>query len=184
MRLLLIVVLLVLLGAAWSRTAAARDERPPLRSSLHLDLDRYMGRWWVIGHIPYFAERGKVATADIYALRIGNVVSPEDYANFPGYLAEPLSRKRNAWSYIDARDLGQIVDRCIAVDGLGFQVFNAVNDTITALEPTRDFLAKWAPHTPITRDLDGFEAPISNRKIRDLLGFVEEHNWRNYVKAG
>ena len=122
--------------------------------------------------------------ADIYALRIGNVVSPEDYASFPGYLAEPLSRKRNAWSYIDARDLGQIVDRCIAVDGLGFQVFNAVNDTITALEPTRDFLAKWAPHTPITRNLDGFEAPISNSKIRDLLGFVEEHNWRNYVKAG
>ena len=69
MRLLLIVALLVLVGAAWSRTAAARDERPLLRSTLQLDLERYMGRWWVIGHIPYFAERGKVATADIYALR-------------------------------------------------------------------------------------------------------------------
>ena len=69
MRLLLIVAVLALAAAAWSRTAAARDERPPLRSSLQLDLDRYMGRWWVIGHIPYFAERGKVATADIYALR-------------------------------------------------------------------------------------------------------------------
>lgn len=69
MRLLLIVALLVLVGAAWSRTAAARDERPPLRSSLQLDLDRYMGRWWVVGHVPYFAERGKVATADVYALR-------------------------------------------------------------------------------------------------------------------
>lgn len=121
--------------------------------------------------------------ADIYALRIGNVVSPEDYANFPGYLAEPLSRKRNAWSYIDARDLGQIVHRCVETDGLGFQVFNAVNDTITALEPTRDFLARWAPNTPITDDLDGFDAPISNRKIRDLLGFAEEHNWRTYVKT-
>ncbi len=28
-----------------------------------------MGRWWVIGNIPYFAENGKVATADVYALR-------------------------------------------------------------------------------------------------------------------
>ena len=46
-------------------------------------------------------------------------------------------RKRNAWSYIDARDLGQIVDLCLAKDGLGFQVFNAVNDTITANLPTR-----------------------------------------------
>lgn len=119
--------------------------------------------------------------ADIYALRIGNVVSPKDYANFPGYLSDPLSRKRNAWSYIDARDLGQIVHRCIETDGLGFQVFNAVNDTITAREPTRDFLARWAPGTPITGHLDGFDAPISNRKIREMLGFVEEHNWRNYV---
>ncbi len=29
-------------------------------------------------------------------------------------------------------DLGQIVDLAIRKDGLGFQVFNAVNDTITA----------------------------------------------------
>ena len=127
-----------------------------------------------------FAQRFGI---DIYALRIGNVVSPEDYANFPGYLAEPLSRKRNAWSYIDARDLGQIVDLCIAKDGLGFQVFNAVNDTITALEPTRDFLARWAPNTPITGDLDGFDAPISNRKIREVLCFKEDHDWRKYVKV-
>lgn len=125
-----------------------------------------------------FAMRFK---SDIYALRIGNVVSPEDYANFPAYLADPSLRKRNAWSYIDARDLGQIVDRCVLTDGLGFQVFNAVNDTITALEPTRDFLARWAPNTPITGPLDGFAAPISNRKIRDLLGFKENHNWRRYV---
>jgi apolipoprotein D and lipocalin family protein len=69
MRLLLLLAVLLLAGAAWSRVAAAKDERPPLRSTLQLDLDRYMGRWWVVGHIPYFAERGKVATADVYALR-------------------------------------------------------------------------------------------------------------------
>ncbi|EKF58169.1 putative UDP-glucose 4-epimerase [Agrobacterium albertimagni AOL15] len=120
---------------------------------------------------------------DVYALRIGNVISPEDYANFPGYLGDPPCRKRNAWSYIDARDLGQIVDLCVAKDGLGFQVFNAVNDTITATVPTREFLAKYAPNTPITGEIDGFEAPLSNRKIRELLGFKEEHDWRKYVKV-
>ncbi len=119
--------------------------------------------------------------ADIYALRIGNVIEPHEYDQFPGFLADPLSRKRNAWSYIDARDLGQIVDLCIARDGLGFQVFNAVNDEITAREPTADFLAKWAPNTPLTRPVLDREAPISNRKIREVLGFKEEHNWRRYV---
>ncbi len=122
--------------------------------------------------------------ADIYALRIGNVISPEDYANFPGFLADPPSRKRNAWSYIDARDLGQIVDLCVEKDGLGFQVFNAVNDTITANEPTRDFLAKYAPNTPITGDLDGYAAPLSNAKIRSVLGFREQHDWRDELPDG
>jgi nucleoside-diphosphate-sugar epimerase len=121
--------------------------------------------------------------ADIYALRIGNVISPEDYANFPGYLADPPSRKRNAWSYIDARDLGEIVHLCLQKDGLGYQVFNAVNDTITANEPTEKFLAKYAPNTPITRKMGEWEAPISNQKTREVLGFKEAHPWRKYVKG-
>lgn len=119
--------------------------------------------------------------ADIYALRIGNVIEPHEYDRFPSFLADPPSRKRNAWSYIDARDLGQIVDLCVAKDGLGFQVFNAVNDEITANEPTAAFLKKWAPGTPIARELGEYEAPLSNRKIREVLGFKEEHNWRQYV---
>lgn len=118
---------------------------------------------------------------DIYALRISNVMSPGDYARFPEFLADPPSRKRNAWSYIDARDLGQIVDLCLKKDGLGFEVFNAVNDTIVARQPTAEILAAYAPNTPVTRTMGEFEAPLSNRKAREVLGFVEEHNWRKYV---
>ena len=70
--------------------------------------------------------------ADIYALRIGNVIEPHEYDRFPAFLADPPSRKRNAWSYVDARDLGEIVHLCLQNDGLGYQVFNATNDTITA----------------------------------------------------
>ncbi|QQM30658.1 NAD(P)-dependent oxidoreductase [Martelella lutilitoris] len=120
--------------------------------------------------------------ADIYALRIGNVISPDDYARFPAFLSDPPSRKRNAWSYIDARDLGQIVDLCLKKDGLGFEVFNATNDTITANEKTVDFLKKYAPNTPVTREMGDYEAPLSNRKIREVLGFEEQHDWRKYVK--
>jgi UDP-glucose 4-epimerase len=126
-----------------------------------------------------FAER---SGADIYALRIGNVIEPHEYDRFPAFLADPMSRKRNAWSYIDARDLGQIVDLCLHKDGLGYQVFNATNDTITAREPTAAFLARHQPGTPVTREMGEFEAPLSNRKIRQVLGFREQHNWRRYVK--
>ena len=127
-----------------------------------------------------FAARFK---SDIYALRIANVIEPHDYTRFPGFAANPPSRKRNAWSYIDARDLAQIVHLCLQKDGLGFQIFNAVNDTITADQPTAEFLARWCPQIPLTRPLVGDEAPLSNRKAREVLGFKEQHNWRGEVKA-
>ena len=120
---------------------------------------------------------------DIYALRIGNVIEPHEYPMFEAFLKNPMSRKRNAWAYIDARDLAQIVHLCIEKDGLGFQVFNAVNDTITTTEPTAQFLKKHVPQIPVTREMGEWEAPLSNRKIREVLGFKEEHNWRKYVKA-
>jgi UDP-glucose 4-epimerase len=128
-----------------------------------------------------FAARYK---ADIYALRIGNVIEPNEYDRFPESVKNPMTRKRNAWSYIDARDLGEIVHLCLVKDGLGFQVFNATNDTITSDMPTEKFLAKHAPSTPVTRKLGEFEAPLSNRKIREVLGFKEAHNWRKYVPKG
>lgn len=118
---------------------------------------------------------------DIYALRIGNVIEPHEYDRFPAFMADPPSRKRNGWSYIDARDLGQIVHLALQKHELGFQVFNAFNDTITARIPTREFLRRYSPGVPITGELDEFGAPFSNRKAREVLGFREDHNWRKYV---
>ena len=125
-----------------------------------------------------FALRYK---ADVYALRIGNVIEPHEYGMFKNFLTDPPSRKRNAWSYIDARDLGEIVRLCIEKDGLGYQVFNATNDTITLNTPTREALASLCTNTPVTREMGEYEAPLSNRKIREVLGFREAHDWRKYV---
>ena len=120
---------------------------------------------------------------DIYALRIGNVIEPHEYDRFPGFFAHPEVRRRNVFCYIDARDLGQIVDRCLAADGLGFQVFNAGNDTNSVNIPSKELAARFFPGVPLTRELGEHEALYSNRKIREVLGFVEEHDWRRYVKG-
>jgi UDP-glucose 4-epimerase len=101
---------------------------------------------------------------DIYALRIANVIEPHEYDRFAGFLADPPHL-------------------AIQKDGLGFQVFNAVNDTIVANLPTREFLGRYSPGVPIARELGEHEAPLSNRKAREVLGFKEAHNWRKYVKA-
>lgn len=119
---------------------------------------------------------------DIYALRIGNVMEPHEYAErFAGFAADPGQRRRIAFSYIDARDLGQIVDLCLKKDGLGWQVFNAGNDSNSVPQPNSELLARFFPNVPLKRPVGENEALLSNEKIRKVLGFREEHNWRKYV---
>ena len=121
--------------------------------------------------------------ADIYALRIGNVIEPDEYHLFLGFFENPEVRRRNAFCYIDARDLGQIVDLCLAKDELGYQVFNAGNDDNSANLPAATLVERYFPDVPVTRELGKHEALFSNRKIREVLGFEEKHNWRRYVQG-
>lgn len=81
----------------------------------------------IIGEKTARAFANRFQGTDIYAFRVGNVIEPHEYAqNFPEYLKDPSCRKRNAFSYIDARDLGQIFDKAIQKSGLGFQVCSLV----------------------------------------------------------
>ncbi|PSL03348.1 NAD-dependent epimerase/dehydratase family protein [Cecembia rubra] len=120
---------------------------------------------------------------DIYALRIGNVIEPHEYAeSFPFFIENPGVRRRMIFNYIDARDLGQIVDLCLKKDGLGYQVFNAANDHNVATISAKELAERYFPGVPLTRELEGHEALYSNRKIKEVLGFKEQHNWRKYVE--
>ena len=117
---------------------------------------------------------------DIYALRIGNVIEPHEYEKLvPQWKADPAFRKKIAWSYIDARDLGEITRLCIEKDGLGYQVFNAANDDTSAALPTKELLQRFYPNVPVKAELGEYETLLSNRRIRDVLGFKAKHSWRN-----
>ncbi|KAJ5351186.1 NAD-dependent epimerase/dehydratase [Penicillium brevicompactum] len=122
--------------------------------------------------------------SDIYVLRIGRIFAPEEYKEslFRSYVETPDRWAAHGWAYIDARDLGQMCDLAVQKDGLGFQIFNATNDEITNYEGTAEFLARVRPDVPVTRELGAREAPITNRKIKELLGFREEHHWMKYYE--
>lgn len=64
-RLLNLIAIFLLIGC----TSPAPRERPPLAAAPMVDLSRFMGTWYVIAHVPYFFEEGKVATRDEYRLR-------------------------------------------------------------------------------------------------------------------
>ena len=48
---------------------AACGTTPALTEAPPIDLPRFMGRWHVISHVPYFGERGHVASVDEFTLR-------------------------------------------------------------------------------------------------------------------
>ncbi|KAL2843343.1 hypothetical protein BJY01DRAFT_248631 [Aspergillus pseudoustus] len=108
------------------------------------------------------------------------VYSPDEYASFDKYVHHPDDWAIHGWSYVDARDLGRICHQCLKVDGLGWQVFNAANNSITNRHHTTEYLRSRYPHIPFTRELETTEAPMSNRKIRTRLGFEEDHPWQRY----
>jgi nucleoside-diphosphate-sugar epimerase len=119
---------------------------------------------------------------DIYALRINNVIEPQDYRQkFPAFLQNPDMRRRNIFAYIDARDLGQIVDRCLKTDGLGWQVFNCANDDPSVNLTTEEIITRYYPDVPRKREMGPRETFFSNTKIKEMLGFRQNHHWRMYL---
>ena len=62
--------LLLLGGSMFNLVGCATAPKPaPLRTVPHVDLNRYLGNWYVIANIPYALENGKVASYDTYSLR-------------------------------------------------------------------------------------------------------------------
>lgn len=60
---------LTLASLAFLASCAGVSPKPPLRTVDRVDLPRFMGDWYVLAHIPYWLEKGKVGTLDRYALR-------------------------------------------------------------------------------------------------------------------
>jgi nucleoside-diphosphate-sugar epimerase len=121
---------------------------------------------------------------DIYGLRINNVIEPHEYAeNFPDFMAHPEKRRRNIFAYIDARDLAQMVERCLATDGLGYEVFNVSNDDLSVDLTSDEVIARFYQGVPKTREMGENETFYANDKAKRMLGFAPKHSWRDVLKS-
>ena len=120
---------------------------------------------------------------DIYALRIGNIIEPNEYHRFEEFCKNPSVILRNLFNYIDARDLAQAIELCIKKDGLGYTVFNVTHNTNSVSLTTEDIINKFYPNVKIRREMEEYESILSSKKIREVLGFNPVHDWRNYFKG-
>ncbi|TIC79144.1 NAD(P)-dependent oxidoreductase [Nocardioides sp. GY 10127] len=120
--------------------------------------------------------------ADVYGLRINNVIEPHEYAEmFPPFLEDPALRRRNLFAYIDVRDLGQMVQRCLETDGLGYEVFNVANADMSVAATTDEVRERFYAGVEVRREMGRDETFYSIDKARRLVGFDPQHSWRDVL---
>ena len=120
--------------------------------------------------------------ADIYGLRINNVIEPHEYAEmFPPFLTDPALRRRNVFAYIDVRDLGQMVQRCLETDGLGYEVFNVANADMSVAATTDEVRERFYDGVEVRRGMGRDETFYAIDKARELVGFDPQHSWRDVL---
>jgi nucleoside-diphosphate-sugar epimerase len=119
---------------------------------------------------------------DVYGLRINNVIEPHEYAEmFPDFLRDPSLRRRNMFAYIDARDLARLVQRCLEVDGLGYEVFNVANADLSVAATNEEVRERFYDGVPLARPMGPNETFYSIDKARELLGYAPQHSWRDVL---
>ena len=111
-------------------------------------------------------------------LRFSNVMDPEDYAEFPGFDADPRARRWNLWAYIDGRDGAQAVRLALEHDATGTDVFVIANADTVMSRRSADLAAEVYPGVPVTRELGEHETLLGIDKARRILGYEPEHSWR------
>lgn len=120
----------------------------------------------------------------VVSFRLGNVISPEMYKNFPGFIHNPEERKTILWSYIDTRDAATAYRLAIETEGLGSVALNIAADESSMDIPSKQLMEHGFPTvTDFRRDISGFDSLLSNEKAKKLLNWQPVHKWRNYVNV-
>jgi nucleoside-diphosphate-sugar epimerase len=111
-------------------------------------------------------------------LRFSNVHDPADYAAFPGYDADPTTRKWNLWGYIDARDGAQAIRKALQYEPKGCDVFIIASPDTVMSRPNSELIRQIFPDVELRHEVGEHETLLSIDKARRVLGFDPEFSWR------
>lgn len=119
----------------------------------------------------------------VVSLRIGNVIAPHMYKNFPDFIDKPEIRKNILWSYIDARDAASAYRLAVEKDDLGVVALNVAADDSSMDIKSEELMKTSFPNvTDFREPLTGYESLLSNNKAKEVLGWQPVHAWRDHVK--
>ncbi|SDO11902.1 NAD-dependent epimerase/dehydratase family protein [Alkalicoccus daliensis] len=118
----------------------------------------------------------------VVSFRLGNVIAPPMYANFPSFIHDASQRDRILWSYIDTRDAAAACRMAVEKDGLGAVELNLASDDTSMDIPSRELMKAEFPNVPFKEEIGEYDSLLSSKKAKELLGWQPVHFWRDNVK--
>ena len=114
-------------------------------------------------------------------LRFSNIMEPHDYARFPSFSEDTLTRKWNLWGYVDARDVAQSCRLGLEAAISGAEAFIIAAADTTQNQTNSELMAEVYPGVPLHEGVGEHETLLSIDKARKLLGYDPKYSWREQV---
>jgi UDP-glucose 4-epimerase len=124
--------------------------------------------------------------ATAVSVRPSYVLSPDMYAGVvPPIQSGGRRPPPNQWSYVDTRDLGELIVLAAEATTTGHEVVYAAQPDNLMGQPLADLLAgAYGDDAPPLRDLDRPDASgISIAKAREMFGWDPQRSWRDEFPA-
>jgi UDP-glucose 4-epimerase len=117
-----------------------------------------------------------------YALRSAGICPPERRRRIAENAAPATGWDEWLYAWVGSEDVASahrlLMEKAHAIEPHGVYFCNA--DDTTALEPTRELVARFKPeYLPRLRDVEGHASLLSNRRLREAVGWVHKTSWRD-----
>jgi nucleoside-diphosphate-sugar epimerase len=150
------------------------DEDHPRLPESHYALSKLVGE-------EIAAQFSRWSDVPFTALRISNIMEPDDYQRFPGFWDDPSIRAWNLWGYVDSRDVAQAVRLALTGSTPGAEAYLVAAADTCMTTPSAGLLSEVYPDVPTKRPIEGHETLLSIDKARTQLGYQPNHSWRDHV---
>jgi UDP-glucose 4-epimerase len=95
-----------------------------------------------------------------------------------GYVTDRSAGAGNFWSYVDVRDVADVVAAALTADVDGHEAFNCAAPDNALGEPLVDLVREYYGRIPRDCTVEGDDSAYATRKAAELLGCAPDRSWR------
>ena len=118
----------------------------------------------------------------VASLRPSWIQRPDEYpCREPSYVDDPAAGAGNYWSYVDVRDVVEMVEAALATDLDGHEAFNCVAEDNALGRPLVELMREQFGGVPDDCAVAGDDSAYSTAKADRLLDWQPDHSWKSVV---